>query len=210
MTRFFETLRTQRWDDHRYYHHSLVNRSLHLLSAVSFLFAYGVMFHDIALAALIAWLIGMTSRQLGHFFFEPREYDAINQATDEYKEAIKIGYNIRRKLVLMTIWGLSPLLLIFDSRLPKLDWTIGAMTQVATHLGYIWLVVGVSGLLFRTIHLFIIRDYLIGLAWAAKILTDPFNDAKLYWQAPLLLLRRDVFDAALLPDHQHEVVELPK
>ena len=39
MPGFVETLRTQRWDDHRYYHHSLVNQSLHLLSAISFLSA---------------------------------------------------------------------------------------------------------------------------------------------------------------------------
>ena len=37
---FFETLRIQRWDDHRYYHHSRINQSLHLVSAISFLVAY--------------------------------------------------------------------------------------------------------------------------------------------------------------------------
>ena len=37
---FFDELATQRWDDHRYYHHSRINQSLHLLSACSFLFAY--------------------------------------------------------------------------------------------------------------------------------------------------------------------------
>jgi len=30
MTGFFEMLRVQRWDDHRYYHHSRINQSLHL------------------------------------------------------------------------------------------------------------------------------------------------------------------------------------
>ena len=72
------------------------------------------MFKDPWLAALIGWLVSMTSRQIGHFFFEPRDYDEVNQATDEYKEAIKVGYNIRRKIVLMTIWALSPLLLLLD------------------------------------------------------------------------------------------------
>ena len=37
MTSFRQALATQRWDDHRYYHHSLVNQSLHLVSATSFL-----------------------------------------------------------------------------------------------------------------------------------------------------------------------------
>ena len=40
MSGFMQTLKIQRWDDHRYYHHSLVNQSLHLLSATSFIFTY--------------------------------------------------------------------------------------------------------------------------------------------------------------------------
>jgi len=30
--------------------------------------------------------------------------------------------------------------------------------------------------------------------WAAKILTDPFHDIKLYHKAPLYLLRGELFD----------------
>ena len=40
MPSFREELREQRSDDHRYYHHSRVNQSLHLVSALSFLCAY--------------------------------------------------------------------------------------------------------------------------------------------------------------------------
>src|SRR5450755_776179 len=151
MTSFRETLRIQRWDDHRYYHHSLVNQSLHLLSAITFLCAYVLLFEDPALAALIGWLVAMTSRQTGHFFFEPRDYDVVNQATDEYKEEVKVGFNIRRKIVLMSVWALSPLLLKFDPTLPKLFSSPDAWMGFAQHLGYLWLAVGVSGLLFRTI-----------------------------------------------------------
>ena len=57
------------------------------------------------MSALIGWLVSMTSRQAGHFFFEPRDYDHLNDATHEHKEAIKVGYNLRRKVVLMTIWA---------------------------------------------------------------------------------------------------------
>src|SRR5471032_2415263 len=120
MTRFLETLRIQRWDDHRYYHHSRVNQSLHLLSAVSFLCAYALTFNDPALAALIGWLLAMTSRQIGHFFFEPRDYNVINQASHDYKEAIKVGYNLRRKMMLMAIWMLSPLILVLNPTLSGL------------------------------------------------------------------------------------------
>ena len=73
MQRFREALRVQRWDDHRFYHHSRVNQSLHLLSAISFLCAYALMFEDPAMAALIGWAVAMTSRQIGHFFFEPKD-----------------------------------------------------------------------------------------------------------------------------------------
>src|SRR6476661_7394227 len=117
MQRFLEALRVQRWDDHRYYHHSRINQSLHLVSAVSFLAAYAMMFGDPAMAALIGWLVAMTSRQAGHFFFEPKDYDVVNRATHEHKEEIKVGYNLRRKVVLMTIWALSPLVLFLNPTL---------------------------------------------------------------------------------------------
>src|SRR3974377_867411 len=108
MNGFLEALRVQRWDDHRYYHPTRINQSLHLVSAVSFLGAYVIVFRDPAVAALIGWLMAMTSRQIGHFFFEPRGYDVVNHASHEHKEEIKVGYNLRRKVVLMIFWALSP------------------------------------------------------------------------------------------------------
>ena len=110
MNRFSLALHTQRWDDHRYYHHCRINQSLHLLSAVSFVVAYGLLFYEPAWAAILAWCVSMTSRQAGHFFFEPRGYDHVNQVTDEHKEEIKVGYNIKRKIVLMSAWALIPVL----------------------------------------------------------------------------------------------------
>ena len=74
----WEALRQQRWDDHRYYHHSRINQTLHLVSAISFVCAYVIVFWDPAVAALIGWLFSMTTRQAGHFFFEPKGYDRIN------------------------------------------------------------------------------------------------------------------------------------
>src|SRR6476660_6781460 len=46
MDRFLEALRVQRWDDHRNYHHSRINQSLHLLSAMSFVRAYVLGFKE--------------------------------------------------------------------------------------------------------------------------------------------------------------------
>src|ERR1700733_14449483 len=76
---FREQLRTQRWDDHRYYHHSRINQSLHFVSAFSFLVGYALLFVDPVASALVGWLVSMTTRQAGHFFFEPKGYDHINQ-----------------------------------------------------------------------------------------------------------------------------------
>jgi hypothetical protein len=209
MNRFRDQLRTQRWDDHRYYHHSLVNQSLHLLSAITFMCSYVLAFKDPAIAALIGWLVAMASRQTGHFFFEPRDYDEVNQATDEYKEAVKVGYNIRRKIILMSIWALSPVGLLLDPTMLGLVAAPTTWMQYARHLGYLWFLVGVSGLLFRTVQLFLIRDVMTGLAWATKILTDPFNDARLYCRAPLRLLRGGLIARSLSPDPRPETLEFP-
>ena len=117
MQSFWQALRTQRWDDHRYYHHSRINQSLHLLSASSFVCAYCLIFTNPVAAALIGWLVAMVTRQVGHFFFEPKDYDTVNQATHEHKEDIKVGYNLRRKIVLMAIWALTPAILWVDPTL---------------------------------------------------------------------------------------------
>ena len=168
MQRFLEALRVQRWDDHRFYHHSRINQSLHLLSAISFLCAYALMFEDPAMAALIGWAVAMTSRQIGHFFFEPKDYDVVNQATHEYKEEIKVGYNLQRKVVLMTIWAVSPLPLYFDPTFFGIFTPHVSTMEFVRHVAQIWLVVGIGGLLFRTVQLFFIRDVQTGLVWMTK------------------------------------------
>jgi len=136
----------------------------------------------------------MTSRQIGHFFFEPRDYDVINQATHEHKEEIKVGYNLQRKVVLMSIWALSPIALYLDPTLFGLFTPHADKTEFVRHVALIWLAIGVGGLLFRTVHLFFIKGVQSGLVWMTKILTDPFHDVKLYHTAPLYLLRGELID----------------
>ena len=153
MNEFFQTLRTQRWDDHRYYHHSRINQSLHLISALSFLVAYGLVFVNPAWAALLAWCVSMTTRQAGHFFFEPRGYDHVNQATDEYKEEIKVGYNIRRKIVLMSVWVALPLVLWLSPSLGGLIQPAMGLQGFVEDVGMAWFCLGVTGLVFRVVQL---------------------------------------------------------
>jgi hypothetical protein len=194
MPAIFDELKTQRWDDHRYYHHSRINQSLHLVSALSFVTSYALLFVNPAWAALLAWTVSMTSRQAGHFFFEPRGYDHVNQATDEHKEEIKIGYNIRRKIVLLAIWALMPVVLWIEPSLFGLIVPANGLMEFLNDVGLSWLALGVAGLLFRVLQLWVQKDLMTGLVWALKIITDPFHDIMLYYKAPLALLRGEMID----------------
>ena len=201
MQEFFRQLKIQRWDDHRYYHHSRINQSLHLVSAISFVVSYALLFKDPALAALMAWLVSMTTRQSGHFFFEPLGYDEVNRATQEHKEAIKVGYNLRRKMVLLAIWAAAPLGLLLDPTMLGMFEPHTRLEGWARHTGMLWLYIGVGGLVFRTVHLFFIKDVMAGLVWMTKILTDPFHDIYLYYKAPLALMRGELIEPRPPMDH---------
>ncbi len=207
MTHFLETLARQRYDDHRYYHHSRVNQSLHLVSAISFLVSYGLLFVNPAYAALLAWCVSMTTRQTGHFLFEPRGYDEVNQATDEYKEEIKVGYNIHRKIVLLSVWAAIPVLLAIQPSLFGLIEPAENLAGYAHDVGIAWLELGIAGLLFRGAQLTIRQNAGVALAWMFKIVTDPFHDVLLYWKAPFALLRGEWIDPMLHIRAEHRDVE---
>ncbi len=194
MNRFLQTLKPQRRDDYRYYHQSRINQSLHFVSALSFLAAYALVFVDPASAALLAWGVSMTTRQAGHFFFEPKGYDHINNASFEHKEAIKVGYNLDRKVVLLGVWVAFPVLLWLAPSLGGLIQPAADFKGWLHDVGMAWFALGVVGLLFRTVHLFFLKGVMEGLAWATKILTDPFHDVLLYWRAPLHLLKGELLD----------------
>lgn len=194
MTSFRAQLAEQRWDDHRYYHHSLVNQSLHFVSACTFLVAYCLLLVDPAVASLLAWGVAMTSRQAGHFFFEPKTYDHVNDASHEHKEEIKLGYNLFRKVVLMSLWAAAPVVLLLS---PTLFGTLEAPDGVVgylRHVGIGWLFLGIGAIVVRSVQLFVQYDVETGLVWATKIVTDPFNDFRLYKSAPKRLLKGERID----------------
>jgi hypothetical protein len=156
--------------------------------------AYVLVFTHPVAAVLLGWLVGMCSRQAGHFFFEPKDYDQVNEATHAYKEDVKVGYNLQRKYVLMGVWGLSPAVLYLD---PTLFGIFNAPTDIhawLNNLALTWIALAIGALLFRTVQLFFIKDVQSGLVWLTKILTDPFHDIKLYHKAPLHLLRGELID----------------
>ena len=191
---FLEELRQQRWDDHRYYHHNRINQFLHLISASCFLASYVLIFVDPVAAVLIGWLLAMVTRQTGHFFFEPKTYDEVNQATHEHKENIKVGYNLRRKLILLAIWIAAPIALFFDPTLFGL-FTAPQDTQGFIHnMSIMWLFIGFGAVIFRGVHLFFIMGFQSGCVWMSKILTDPFHDVKIYYKSPYYIVKGEMYD----------------
>jgi hypothetical protein len=194
MQKFLAELKKQRWDDHRYYHHCRINQSLHLVSALSFLSAYVLIFMNPVAAALMAWLVAMVTRQSGHFFFEPKGYDEVNHATHQHKEGIKVGYNLRRKIVLLSLWAAIPAVLWLQPTFFGLFARSSGRAEFVRHTCQLWLGLGLGALLFRTIQLFFQRSLLTGLAWFAKIVTDPFHDVYLYFRAPSYVLRGERID----------------
>ncbi|MGJ4941510.1 hypothetical protein ACQR1W_13130 [Bradyrhizobium sp. HKCCYLS1011] len=196
MASFNKTLQTQRFDDYRYYHQSRINQTLHLISAVIFLVTYALLFKDPAMAGLLGWL-AMLTRQTGHFFFEPNGYDAVNDVTNEYKEAVKVGYNQKRKIVLLLVWGMVPVMLFVFPTLFGLFAEPTSRMDFVRHVGLLWLAVGIGGGLFRVIQLFAIKDAATGLIWALKVLSDPFHNIALYWKSPLALARGELIDPTI-------------
>lgn len=194
MREFLRVLAEQRWDDHRFYHQSRINQSLHLVSAISFLVAYVLLFIDPAMAAIVGWCVSMATRQSGHFFFEPRGFDHINNVTDEHKEAVKVGYNMRRKIVLISVWAGVPLVLWLQPSVFGLVAPATSFNGYVHDVGIAWLALGAGGLLFRVLQLCWLQGLLPALAWLVKILSDPFHDIALYWRSPLALLRGELID----------------
>lgn len=191
---FLEELHQQRWDDHRYYHHNRINQCLHLASASCFLLSYALIFLWPVAAVLVGWLLAMVLRQAGHFFFEPRSYDAVNRATHEYKESVKVGYNLRRKVVLLSLWAAVPVVLWLSPSCFGLLAPRQVQLGVVHNVAIAWLLLGAGAVVFRTVQLFFLKGTQPGLVWFTKILTDPLHDVWIYHRAPIHVLRGEMYD----------------
>jgi len=191
---FSEELHQQRWDDHRYYHHNRINQLLHLVSATCFLASYVLIFVNPVAAVMAAWPLAMIVRQIGHFFFEPKTYDQVNHATHEYKESVKVGYNLRRKIVLLSIWAAAPFVLYFNESLFGFFEASEVGRGFLYNLSILWIIVGIGAVIFRTVQLFFLMGVQSGIVWAAKILTDPFHDWKIYHKAPHYIRKGEMYD----------------
>ena len=191
---FFEELAEQRWDDHRFYHQSRINQSLHLLSACCFLVTYALIPTYPVAAAFFGWFIAMWVRQLGHFFFEPKGFDKVNGVSFEHKEEIKVGFNLQRKVILLLAWLAVPALVALVPAVNDLVARWSNTDEVVHNTAVAWLGLAAAGLLGRTFYLCATRSLQTGLVWFTKILTDPIHDIKMYHRAPLALLRGELID----------------
>jgi hypothetical protein len=191
---FGEELHEQRWDDHRYYHRSRVNQTLHLVSACCFLTTYVLVPINPIAAAVFGWIIAMWPRQIGHFFFEPKGFDEINGVSFEKKEEIKVGFNLQRKVILFAVWLSVPIALHLSSGLSQAVASASGYHSYSQQLGVLWLALAGAALLARTVWLCATRSVQTGVVWFTKIMTDPFHDLTMYYAAPLHLLRGEWLD----------------
>ena len=69
----------------------------------------------------------------------------MNHATHEYKEEIKVGYNLQRKVVLMAIWAAVPIIMWLNPTF--FGWFEPSVSneQFINHVGIVWLVLGIGG-----------------------------------------------------------------
>jgi hypothetical protein len=149
-------------------------------------------FNPIA-SALLGWVVAMWSRQIGHFFFEPKGFDRINNVTFKHKEDVKVGYNLQRKVILLIVWLSVPAVLWSNPTFFGL-FSLSDGRTFLNRLGILWLGLAFGGLLLRTVWLCATRDFQTGAVWFTKILTDPFHDVKMYHRAPLFLLKGQWLD----------------
>jgi hypothetical protein len=191
---FLGELAEQRWDDHRYYHQSRVNQTLHLVSACCFLGVYALLPFRPAYAAIVGWIVPMWVRQVGHFFFEPKGFDHVNEATFEQKEALKVGFNLQRKVILLALWLSVPAILWASPTVFGFMRPFGAVEGWINRVGLAWLGLAGAGLLARVLWLAATRSVQTGVVWMTKILTDPFHDIKMYHRAPLFLMKGQLLD----------------
>ena len=87
------------------------------------------------------------------------------------------------------VWALMPFVLFLNPTVFGIMRPWDGVPGFLHNLGLIWLFLGIGGLVFRCLQLWVIEDLQTGLAWVVKIATDPFHDIKLYYKAPYQLLK---------------------
>jgi hypothetical protein len=103
----------------------------------------------------------------------------------------------------MSAWAGLPLTLWLAPSLGGLIEPATTLGEYANDVGMAWLALGVAGLVIRVLQLWMQDGLMTGLAWATKIITDPFHDIWLYHKAPLHLLRGELIDPMTHAQQRH-------
>ena len=127
---------------------------MHLLSATCFVIGYALVFIDPVKAVMIGWMLAMVLRQTGHFYFEPKTYDVVNNANHEYKGKCKVGYNLKRKIVLMSLMGGSTGATDVESHFFGLLPAGFRCNRFHRFPGHCLVCIGIGAILFRTVPCF--------------------------------------------------------
>src|SRR5262249_14686051 len=127
-------------------------------------------------------------------------YDEANRVSHEYKEKVKVGYNLRRKVILLSLWAVATGIVLVKPTLLGLEAKAG-LTGMLENVSLVWLAIGVGAVLSRTARLIAFTDVPTGLVWLTKILTAPFHDVMLYHKAPYHVLRGQLFDP-IVPEQE--------
>ena len=141
MSGFFEELKTQRWDDHPFYHHSRINQALHLVSAISFTVAYVLVFTHRSRPCCWRGCRRRAARSATSFS-NRKSYDTINQATHDHKEDISSATTAAQGRA-MSVWAVSPWR-VFRSDAVRHFRAAHRRLHIHAHTALMWLGIGLA------------------------------------------------------------------
>jgi len=128
-------------------------------------------------------MVSMTSRQIGHFFFERRVMTR-KRRHSRIQRGGQGRLQFRRKVVLLSIWAFAPLPLYFSEFFGMISpWK--ARFGLSIRSGCAGCYRG-CGVILQSIQLFFIKDLQTGLVCAIKILTGSGSTTSNFIQGALL------------------------
>jgi len=152
----------------------------------AFLCAYVMAFSDPAMAALIGWLIAMTTRQVGH---SSSSRAATIRSTMHRRLQGRDQGRIQHPSASSCCSLSGPPRFSFWFSIQRCSGSSSPCryAEFIRHVGEVWLVVGLAGIAFARSSCSSSRIF-DRTGVVTKIATDPFHDIKLYHRAPLHLL----------------------
>ena len=163
---FYAEIMRRKKDDHHASHSDAVNQLLHIVSSSAFLVCYWLVFWDLT-AAMWAGLAALFLRQFGHAVLEPPCHD---------KEAVLLGYNTRKKTVILGAYLLIPAVYLAAAGSWRTD-ALWAMAEPAAQALFLWTGLVVAG---RVVYLIGTKGFRLGMVWFVKLITDPITDILAY------------------------------